>query len=133
LYEFEEVYSIDQPFHVHAVLREREIVQVCALASRKIVLNNVGITHKLELKEHQAIHNLEELKVANSKTQSTPALRNISFKAHQWSRTDSHVYIRKIRELNYGVYLSLISADMTLEVVGSMMGVNFPQEQIKGT
>jgi hypothetical protein len=90
LYDFKEVYSIDQKFPVHPVLRKRKIVQVYALASIKIALN-LGITHKLELKERQVIHSLEGLQVANSKThRSIPAHRNTSFKPHLWSRPDRH-------------------------------------------
>ena len=39
LYDFEDVYSIDQTFHVHSVLRKSKIVHVCASASIKIALN----------------------------------------------------------------------------------------------
>lgn len=40
LYDFEDVYSMDQDFHVYAVIRKCKVVQVCVSMSRKVPTNS---------------------------------------------------------------------------------------------
>jgi len=66
LYEFEDAYSVDQTFHERRVLRKRKGVQDCVVMSREVPTKLWEITHKLELKELQAIQSSKALRAPNS-------------------------------------------------------------------